>query len=227
VTSGHCIDWRGWLLSERLSALGTVCVEADVRAAALAEALFGAGRPYQLFAYVTVGTGISCTLVQGGRPYAGARGNALVMGSSPLTSVCPRCGIEFQPILEEIAAGPALVRRYCQGHRGVVGSAEEVLRAAAAGDREAIGVVRSGARALGTSVGFLVNVLDPEAVVVGGGLGLAGGLYWDELIVSTRDHIWAPGTRGLPILPAALGEDAGIIGAAAALWESQTGGTRP
>jgi glucokinase len=227
VTSGHCIDWQGWPLPERLAALGAVRVEADVRAAALAEALFGAGRPYHVFAYVTVGTGISSTLVQGGRPYAGARGNALVLGSSPLSSVCPQCGAEFHPVLEEIASGPALARRYNQRRAAAARGGEEVLEAAAAGDHEAIGAVRSAARALGTSVGFLVNVLDPEAVVVGGGLGLAGGLYWDELVASTRRHIWAPHTRDLPVLPAALGGDAGITGAAAALWQGQTGAAGP
>src|SRR5262245_31345953 len=55
ITSGSTIDWRGISLSDRLE-MGAVCIEADVRAAALAEARFGAGRPYSLFAYVTVGT---------------------------------------------------------------------------------------------------------------------------------------------------------------------------
>src|SRR5262249_37947500 len=78
LASGGTIDWRGIPLADRFAAVGPVWVEADVRAAALAEARFGAGRAYRLFAYVTVGTGISHTLVQDGRPYAGARGNALV-----------------------------------------------------------------------------------------------------------------------------------------------------
>lgn len=219
VTSGHCLDWRDISLAERLASLGTVRVEADVRAAALAEALFGAGRPYRLFAYVSVGTGISCTLVQDGRPYAGARGNALVLGSSPLSTVCTHCGTELHPVLEEWASGPALARRYQQVRPAAAASSEAALAAAAAGDPEAIRVVHAAARALGTSVAFLINVLDPEAVVVGGGLGLAGGLYWDEFLASTRRHIWAPGTRDLPVLPAALGVDAGILGAAASLWQ--------
>src|SRR5262249_11256337 len=98
--------------------------------------------------------------------------------------------------------------------------AEEVLAVAAAGDREAVHVAASGGAALGTSVGFLANVLDPEALIVGGGLGLASGLYWDSFVVSTRGHIWAEERGGLPILPAGLGTDAGVIGAAALLWLS-------
>jgi glucokinase len=79
----------------------------------------------------------------------------------------------------------------------------------------AIRVVETAGEALGVSVGWLVNVLDPEAVIVGGGLGLAGGLYWESFISSTRAHIWAEAARNLPVLPAALGAEAGLIGAAA------------
>ena len=61
----------------------------------------------------------------------------------------------------------------------------------------------------------VVNVLDPEAVVVGGGLGLAGGRYWDALVDAARRHVWADAARGLPVVPAALGADAGLLGAAA------------
>lgn len=81
----------------------------------------------------------------------------------------------------------------------------------------ALEVVRSAGHALGVSVAFLVNTLDPEAVIVGGGLGLAGGLYWSSFVDSTRDHVWAETTRSLPILTANLGPDAGFIGAAAAV----------
>ena len=82
------------------------------------------------------------------------------------------------------------------------------------GDALAIDVVRSAGEALGNSVAFLCNVLDPAAVIVGGGLGLAGGLYWDAFVAATRAHIYAEETRALPILPAALGVDVGLIGAA-------------
>jgi glucokinase len=59
-------------------------------------------------------------------------------------------------------------------------------------------------------------MLDPDAVVLGGGLGLATGLYRDRLIASTRAHIWAEACRHLPIVPAALGADAGLVGSALA-----------
>ena len=221
ITSAHTIAWRGRSPADDFSRLAPAAVESDVRAAALAEAGFGAGRAFGAFAYVTIGTGISSCLVQDGRPYAGARGNALVLASAPLSAVCPRCGAEAHPILEDIAAGPALVARYNRLTSGGATRGQEVTAAAAAGDAAAVAVVRTAGEALGVGVGFLVNVLDPEAVVVGGGLGLAGGLYWESFLASARRHIWADNTRDLSIIPAALGADAGIVGAAAS-WRTRT-----
>jgi glucokinase len=118
--------------------------------------------------------------------------------------------------LEEIASGPALVARYLQRGPGWAETGQAVLAAAAAGNPEAADVVRSAGEALASSVGLLVNVLDPEAVVVGGGLGLSEGLYWESFLGSTRRHIWSELHRNLPIVRAATGADAGLIGAAAA-----------
>jgi glucokinase len=217
VTSGHTIDWRGVPVRQRLAQLAPAVVESDVRAHALAEARYGAGRSFGLFTFVTVGTGISCCLVQHGRPYAGARGNALVLASSPITTICSECGAELRPVLEQFASGPALVRRYNELGVAHVQRGEEVLAAAASGLLSAIWVVASAGAALGASVGWLVNVLDPHAVIVGGGLGLAGGLYWDRFVAAAREHIWADASRDLPILMASLGPDAGLIGAAASV----------
>jgi glucokinase len=220
ITSSHSLAWQGDRVQAAFSSLAPAVVESDVRAGALAEAMFGAGRAFRLFVYVTVGTGISSTLVQDGRPFAGARGNALILASSPFTSECSSCGTALNPILEEFASGPALVARYNRHGSRVVERGEEVTAAAEEGDPAAAMVVRSAGEALGNSVGFLVNVMDPEAIVVGGGLGSAGGLYWDSFAASTRAHIWAENSRGLPILPAAMGADSGLIGAAATVFQS-------
>jgi glucokinase len=221
VTSAHTIPWVGVPVQERFARLAPAVVESDVRAGALAEAYFGAGRGYSTFVYVTVGTGISCTLMLDGRPHTGARGNALVLSNAPLSTTCTECGAELHPVLEEIASGPALVARYNERQRGQATRGEEVLAAVTRGDSDAIEVVRTGAAALGTSVAFLVNTLDPEALVIGGGLGTAGGLYWTSFVESTRAHIWADNSRDLPIVPAALGPESGLIGAAAAIWQRE------
>ena len=224
ITSDQTIPWRGLPVAEAFSHLGPVVVESDVRAAGLAEALLGAGKPFRVFAYVTVGTGISYCLVQDQVPFPGARGNALILASAALSSKCSRCGEVVNEVLEEIGSGPGLVRQYNQRVQSNMAScAEDVLARATERETAALEVVRQGGRALGNSVGFLVNILDPEAVVVGGGLGLAGGLYWSAFETATREHIWSDAARDLLILRAALGSDSGLIGAAAAACKLMEG----
>lgn len=216
ITSSDVIYWRDLPVQERFDAILPTVFESDVRAAALAEAHAGAGRPYALFAYVTVGTGISSTIIIDGQALTGARGNAIALASGHLTLPASTCDNAIRQVLEEYASGPGLVRRYREATGAPMTRAEDVIAAANAGDQVARDVVRSGAASLGNSIGFLVNIIDPEAVIVGGGLGLAGGLYWETMVESSREHIWAAASRELPILPAALGTDAGLLGAAAA-----------
>jgi glucokinase len=219
VVSENCITWKGIPVRGRLSELAPTIIEADVRAAAVAEALFGAGKSFRQFLYITVGTGISCCLVVEGKPFTGAHGATGTMASSPPGILCDQCGHVNRHTLEEIASGPALVARYNQLRPAGADSGQAVLAAAAAGDTDAAHVVRSGGEALGSSVGLLVNVLDPEAVVVGGGLGLSNGLFWESFVASTRRHIWSEAHRDLPIVRGATGLDAGLIGAAVAAWK--------
>jgi glucokinase len=186
-----------------------------VRAAAAAEAAFGAARGLGWFVYVTVGTGISSCLVQHGGPLPGARGNALVLASALERSRCVRCGAENEITLEALASGPGLVHEYDQVRTGAATRAEDVLAAAAAGDADAVRVVSRACETLGARLGWLANVLDPEAIVLGGGLGL--GLvraFLAPLAAAARSAIWAPDSRSIPIVAAALGTDAGIVGAA-------------
>ena len=214
ITDDDVIHWDRLPVQAWFDALLPTTIASDVRAAALAEAHFGAGREFPLFAYVTVGTGIASTIVIDGQALAGARGNAIALASGHLTLPASTEPDAIRQVLEEYAAGPALVRRYRAATGAPVTRAEQVIAAAAAGDTTARAIVRSGAAALGNSLGFLANIIDPAAIIIGGGLGLAGGLYWDTLVTSTREHIWAAATRSLAILPAALGANTGIIGAA-------------
>ncbi len=214
ISSANCIQWLDQPVREQLASIAPIVIEADVRAAALAEALFGAGKGFRSFLYVTVGTGISCCLMLDGRPYLGARGATGTMASSPLSIPCEQCGHVSRRTLEEISAGPALVARF-NATGGKAASGQEVLAAAATGDARARQIVESASEALESQIGLLVNTLDPEAVVVGGGLGLSEGPYWEHFIAATRRHFWSSLHRDLPILRAATGTDAGWMGAAA------------
>jgi glucokinase len=111
VRSGNLIAWEDLPVRERFARIAPAVVESDVRAAAFGEGRYGAGRAFDPFVYVTVGTGISSCLVQGGQPFAGARGNALVLASAPLTLPCLTCGAMVRHVLEEYASGRRRRRR--------------------------------------------------------------------------------------------------------------------
>ncbi|HUF61286.1 MAG TPA: ROK family protein [Verrucomicrobiales bacterium] len=217
IASSHCLQWDGLPVCQALSEIAPALVEADVRAAGLAEALFGAGKPYGAFLYITAGTGISCCLMVEGRPFFGAEGMTGVMASSPIPLRCERCHHVNTRTLEDIASGPALAARF-EALRGQAGSGRRVLAAAIGGDAVAGRIVQEAGEALGSQTGLLVNVLDPEAVILGGGLGSSVGPYWDHFAAATRRSIWSCKSRGLPVLQAATGADAGWMGAAAQAW---------
>jgi glucokinase len=221
VLSENCIAWKGRPVQADLNELAPAVVEADVRAAALAEATVGAGKAFQQFLYITVGTGISCCLVLDGRPFTGAHSATGTMASSPMSVPCEQCGHVSHRTLEEIASGLGLVTRYNQRRPAQAETGQTILAAAAAGDPVAADVVRCGGETLGASVGLLISVLDPEAVIVGGGLGLSEGLFWESFVISTRRHIWSDVHRQLPVIRAQTGRDAGLIGAALAAWQKR------
>ncbi len=218
IVSASSLSWKSADVREGLATIAPTVIEADVRAAALAEALFGAGKSQRIFVYITVGTGISSCLVIEGRPFLGARGATGTLASSLLPHLGQPWGSSATATLEQIASGPALVARFNQLH-GHARSGQEVLASAQAGNAGALSVVRSAGEALGATVAWLVNVLDPQCVIIGGGLGLSEGAYWESLVASARKTIWSDTHRNLPIVRAGTGSDAGLIGAAAAAWK--------
>ncbi|MEN3280287.1 MAG: glucokinase [Solirubrobacteraceae bacterium] len=190
VRSAETVDWREVDLGAAFGQLAAfVRVESDVRAAAVAEARLGAGRAEPDFLYLSVGSGISHCLVVDARPRLGVRGSAINTGA---------------PLVEQWSGGLALAR--LSGHA----SAEEALA-----DPAAATIVQDGARRLGLTLAMLVNALDPGAVVVGGGLGL-DDRYRSLAVAAMREAIYDPQARELPVLAAALGPDAAVMGAALA-----------
>jgi glucokinase len=187
ITSAATLDWRGVDIAGAFHGYRRVVVQSDVRAAAIAEARFGAARGLHSCVYLSVGTGIAFTLLIEDVPYQGSRGNALVLGA---------------PAVESVASGAALARLGC------VATAEETFESASGSE-----VVRRGAEQLGVAMAWLVNALDPEAIVVGGGLGLRDD-YRHAAVRTMRELIEVPATADLEVRPAQLGVDAGAIGAA-------------
>jgi glucokinase len=216
VLSEATVRWQDRLVHEKLATMSLpVQIDADVRAGARAEALYGAGRDAHSFVYVTVGTGISACLVIGAKPYAGARGLTGTFASSNGLIPGTDGQLHAGPPLESFASGPALAARFAETRSDFQGAATEVLRLAASGNSHAKNIVATAGAALGASIANLVNILDPETVVIGGGLGLAAGLYRESIEVALRGHVWSELHRDLKIMSAQLGNDAGIVGAAA------------
>ena len=228
VFSDYRIKWRGLDVPRRLAAQmrdlepGEIVVSSDVRAAALAEARYGAGRGGADFYYVTIGTGVSGVLVQNGQPYAGTHGAGLVIASGPTRCTCPQCGHVEARVVEDVASGPALAAAFAPGCR-----AEDVVAAAQAGDARARAVIDHAVGALGPVLALLAGALNPDRLVIGGGLGSAPGPYFDSLTTAIRAGLWDGYRRDLPIVQAALGPDAGLIGAAAATMKVQEPVHRP
>jgi glucokinase len=216
VVSESSIRWKDIAVADEIRA-GTgirTYIEADVRAAARAEATLGAGRGLDVFLYITIGTGISSCLVLGGVPYEGAAGLAGTFASSPILAPIESGELASTFPLEQYAAGPAIAARMRQCRVGFNGNARDVLALAETDDLQAQAIIMSAAAAVGAAIAHLVNVLDPVAVVLGGGLGLAGGQYGMSLEAGLRACVWSDQHRNLPLLDGNLGPDAGWIGAA-------------
>jgi glucokinase len=151
--------------------------------------------------------------VRVGIPDPGTRGFAQLIGNAVVTIPSSLDGPLVSAELETVAGGPGLVARYNACTGGGLTRGEDVFRRAAEGDGAAVAVIEELAGMVGSILALLVNVHDPQAVVVGGGLGSVGGRYWSTLVRRARECIWAAEARELPILPASLGEDAGVVGA--------------
>lgn len=219
LLSHHSLHWTSTRIRERLGALAPVFLDADVRAGGRAEALFGEGRGRGCFVYVTIGTGISSCLLIDGVPFVGARGATGTFASSAVAPRCPSCGVPSSRTLEDWGSGAGLTQRGRDEAQLDIHRAEELLAHAEAGEPRAVAVVQNGAEAVGRAIAWLVDTLDPEVVVIGGGLGLRGGRYWNILVSAARQSFWSDLHRGIPILPASTGVDAGLLGAAALAWD--------
>jgi len=230
--SHHVAGWAGVPLVERFEqALGLPTVlENDANAAALAEALFGAGRGCDPVLYVNVGTGIGGGLIIGGRLHRGAHFNAAEIGHLVLVPDGPLCPCGKHGCLEALASGDAIGRRAreLQAAGALKGSAlaevanltgRAVGEYASRGDAAAVGIIEEAGGCLGWALALAANLLDPEIIVVGGGVAALGDVYLQPARSRYR-QLAMDLVADVPIVPAALGYDAGVIGAAAVAMTS-------
>jgi glucokinase len=229
------LAWRNLRIAPGMhEALGLpVQVDNDASMAAFGEFRFGAGRGYRHVVLVTVGTGIGGGIVSDGRLFRGAHGFAAEIGHIIVEPGGPLCGCGNRGCWEQVAAGRAIdrmgreearerdsiLRRLAGGDPDKV-TGRLVTEAAEHGDDAAKGILSEVGRRLGEGIAGIVNVLDPQIVVVGGGAIGAGDLLLEPARTSFREAVEGPDYRPrVPIVPAKLGNDAGAVGAAALALE--------
>ncbi len=209
--------WRAFPLRERLAEQWPdrpVRVHNDAVCAAVGEHWRGAGRGADDLLGVVVSTGVGAGIVSGGRVLDGPTGSAGHVGHVVVEPDGPPCGCGGRGCLEAVARGPAVVawarERGSSGRDG-----RELSALAAAGDPVATAALARAGRALGTAFAGAAALLDLRLVVVGGGLSQAGPPLWEPLHDAVRTRARLPFTRDLRVVPAALGQSAGLVGAAA------------
>jgi glucokinase len=210
--------WRDFPLRARLEARfpGTVVrLHNDAVCLAVAEHWRGAARGHADALGMVVSTGVGGGLVLGGRLVDGASGNAGHVGHVVVEPDGPGCSCGGRGCLEALAAGPRVAAWAVeQGWRGG-STARELAADAVVGDAVAVAAFARAGRALGVAIASAAALCDLTVVVLGGGVMQAGPLVLEPLRVALREHAVMGFTRDVPVVPAALGQEAGLVGAAA------------
>jgi glucokinase len=216
------------VMAERLGL--PVFIDNDGNVAALAEQRYGAARGFTDVVVLTIGTGIGGGLILGGEPYRGATGAGAELGhmvididGPPCQGSCPNHGC-----IEALASGTALgiearrlaVERPESGLGQALASGHEITGAlttelAHDGDEAAREAIATIGRRLGTGISSFVNIFNPQAVVVGGGVMAAGELLMGPARAEVAARALRPGRDQVRIVPAHFGPEAGMVGAAA------------
>ena len=189
----------------------------DANCFALSEALDGAGRGHGVVFGVILGTGVGGGIVFHGRLHTGAQHIAGEWGHNVLESNGPPCYCGQRGCVETLLSGPGLARDY-RGHGGDTAcDARAIVERAAAGERRAEAAMQRYLERFGRALGVVVNILDPDAIVLGGGLSNIARLYREGRDQLAR-HVFNDELRTV-LLPHEHGDSSGVRGAAQ-LWQS-------
>jgi glucokinase len=221
VSPINIIEWQGFPIVERVSTLtgGPVRLGGDGLCMALGERWRGAGRGAQFLLGMVVSTGVGGGLVLDGAPYDGRTGNAGHVGHVVVDPDGGRCSCGGRGCVETIAAGPRMAQ-WAREHGWDAppeADAKELADAATAGNTVALQAFRRGATAVATMIASVGAVCDLDLVVIGGGVAKSGQLLFGPLREALTTYARLDFLRGLRVLPAELGGDAGLVGAAALL----------
>ena len=205
-----------------------IVIDNDANVAAYGEWRSGAARGFEDVFFVTMGTGIGAGLILGGKLQRGSRGFAGEFGHFKIDLDGLECACGSTGCLETLASGPNIVRRVREQlfsdpsfsisslARDMEGTltGERVVRAAMEKDELALSVLKETGRILGAAIASVVNLLNVEVVVLGGGVMAAGDLILEPIREGTQQGTVRPCFECCRVVVAELGQDAGIIGAA-------------
>jgi glucokinase len=215
-------------------------LENDANAAGLAEVLFGAAVGHNDVFYVTVSTGVGTGIIINRKIYHGKNGIAAEGGHVTIDHRSPYiCGCGTPGCIEALAAGPAMVRRVrvkleqhhtlpsllrerTQNHLSRI-TPEMIQEAASEGDGVAKFIIEETGFFLGVWLASMITLLDPDAIVIGGGVSLIGKPLFDKIRETIPHYTINRQARNTPLLPAKLKKDVGIFGAASLFLQQEEG----
>ena len=225
----HC--WDDFPLKARLEEHfgAPAAVDNDANAAALGEQRHGAGKGFCHIFYITASTGIGAGLILDGRIYRGRDCAAGEFGHIILARNGPRCNCGGRGCLEALASGTAIAKRAKREikrapdsllgrmhvEKGGDLSAKDVFAAARLGDAAAGKIVHDAAEYLGLGIASAIHLLNPEIFIIGGGLARAGKMFFEPVRRTVAERAQATLARNVRIVPAKLGDKAGIHGSLA------------
>lgn len=195
-------------------------VENDANATALAEHRFGAGRGVQNLVFLTMGTGIGGGIIIEGKLYRGTNDLAGEVGHQTILLNGPRCGCGKRGCLEALASGPAIARMAREslaygrqkrvlalaGGRTESITTEHIVIAASEGDPFALGILNEAGTYMGIGIANLIQILNPERVILGTVAVHAGDLILNPIRAAVAEYAWARSSAVCQIVPAELGD---------------------
>ncbi|WP_413200213.1 ROK family protein [Nostoc piscinale] len=205
----HNVPLADWL--EAKTGKPTVIAN-DANCAGVAEAWLGAGRNWHNFIMLTLGTGVGGAIILDGKLFVGHRGAGGELGLITCNPNGPMCNSGNQGSLEQYASIIAIRRRTGK-------EPAELGALAEAGDSDALAFWQEYGRDLGTGLASLIYVLTPEAIVIGGGVSASFKFFFPAAKAEIERRVMATSRFGLQLLPAELGNSAGMVGAAKLAWE--------
>ncbi|MFF3216520.1 ROK family protein [Streptomyces sp. NPDC002886] len=204
------------LLGRRLGGI-PVALGHDVRTGGLAEGRIGAGRGADRFLFVPLGTGIAGAIGIAGRIEAGAHGYAGEIGHIVVRPGGPACGCGQRGCLETLASASAVSRAWAAASGDPEADAADCAKAVESGDERAREVWLAAIGALADGLVTAITLLDPRTLIIGGGLAEAGETLFTPLRTAVEERVTF---QRLPhIVPAALGDTAGCLGAGLLAWD--------